>query len=527
MTMTISSIRASLSRLAPTVTLTGAIALRLAIGAMAQQSLPPATRAQQIRRTVSVTIPAKESSASSAPQSVLEFVPLIQVGPHVPASVIASRGGVVPGVDIHFYFPSDIAAAYGVDIVQASGITGAGQTIVIVDSYGSPTALQDLQKFSSDFGLPAPNLQIYYPCGTPTFSKAMHGIQARWAFETSLDLQWAHATAPDANLVLVAANPAETEGVQGFPCMFKGEEWAIQNFPGAVISQSFAATEQSFHSAADVQVAKFDKIYQDAVAKRVTILGAAGDTGTANPDKQGRLFPEPTVNWPASDPLVTAAGGTWLQYQWKWDPTITANDFYACLSTAVDPTTCYGQYLNYDVTAGTTEAVWKEDWAAATTGGGRSVLFSTPGFQSAISSNVLHGSRGIPDISWNAAIDGGVLTYIGFLGGANNGYYIIGGTSAASPQLAGVVTLANQLRQVISKQPIGYLNPVLYQLPASAFNDTIPLTFGTGAGVTTLDSNQEFGSGIPGMQTTSGWDLTTGWGSPNVPLFVAGLAAAP
>jgi subtilase family serine protease len=259
-------------------------ALCLATAAPAQQVPAAATTVPQARRTASAAISGKGSKAASP--GVLEFLPLIQVGPHVPSSVIASRGGVIPGFNIHFYFPSDIATAYGLDVVHAGGTTGSGQTIVIVDSYGSPTALQDLQQFSSDFGLSAPNLQIYYPCGTPTFSNAMHGAQSGWAFETSLDLQWAHATAPDAKLVLVAANPAETQGVQGFDCMFKGEEWAIQNFPGAVISQSFAATEQSFHSAADVQVAKFDKLYQDAVASRMTIIGATGDTGTANPDKQ-------------------------------------------------------------------------------------------------------------------------------------------------------------------------------------------------------------------------------------------------
>jgi subtilase family serine protease len=452
---------------------------------------------------------------------------MVQVGPHVPNAVIATRGGVIPGLNIHFYFPSDITAAYGVDAVHSAGTTGAGQTIVIVDSYGSPTALQDLQQFSSDFGLPAPNLQIYHPCGTPTFNNAMKGIQFNWAVEASLDLQWAHTIAPDANLVLVAANPAETQGVQGFDCMFKGEQWAIQNFPGAVVSQSFAATEQSFHSAADAQVARFDNLYRAAVTKRVTVIGATGDSGTANPDKQGRFFPYPTVNWPSSDPLVTAAGGTWLQYEWKWDPTISATDFYSCLSASADPTPCYTAYLNYDSTTATTEAVWKEDWAEAATGGGRSVLFSTPSFQSGISQTLLQGARGVPDVSWNAAVDGGVLTYLGFLGPDNSGYYIIGGTSAASPQLAGVVALANQVRHSNGKDSIGYLNPVLYQLPASAFNDTVPVTFGTGAGVTTLNSNQLFGFPIPGMTTTVGYDLTTGRGSPNVPAFVAGLAAAP
>jgi len=477
-------------------------------------SLANATWAQQ-------NSPSPKTSRPAA----LDFLPMVQVGPHVPNSVMASRGGVT-GDNIHYYFPSDITAAYGVDAVHSAGTTGAGQTIVIVDSYGSPTALQDLQQFSSDFGLPAPKLQIYHPCGTPTFSNAMHGIQFNWAVETSLDLQWAHTIAPDANLVLVAANPAETQGVQGLDCIFKGEQWAIQNFPGAVISQSFATTEQSFHSAADAQVARFDKLYRAAVTNRVTVIGATGDSGTANPDKQGRFFPYPTVNWPSTDPLVTAAGGTWLQYQWKWDPTISAIDFYSCLSTSADPTPCYTAYLNFDSTAATTEAVWKEDWAEAATGGGRSVLFSTPSFQSGISQTLLQGARGVPDVSWNAAVDGGVLTHLGFLG-PNSGYYIIGGTSAASPQLAGVVALVNQVRHGNGKDSIGYLNPVLYQLPASAFNDTVPVTFGTGAGVITLDSNQLFGFLIPGMTTTVGYDLTTGRGSPNVPAFVADLAAAP
>jgi subtilase family serine protease len=457
----------------------------------------------------------------------LQFIPLIAVGPHVALSTIGSAGGVIPGLNIHFYFPSDITAAYGVDAVHANGIRGEGETIVIVDAYGSPTALADLEQFSSDFGLPAPKLQIYHPCGKPTFNNAMKGAPAGWAFETSLDLQWAHAIAPDANLVLVASNPSETEGVQGFPCIFQGIQWAIEHYPGAVISQSFAVTEQSFRSAAATQVAKYDKVYQAAVAKRVTVLGSSGDEGSANVDKQSRLFPYPTVNWPSSDPLVTSAGGTWLQYGWKWNPMISADAFYACLGSAPDPTTCYGAYLNYIAPFTTTEAVWKEDWLPAATGGGRSVLFSTPAFQSGLSSSLLHGARGLPDLSWNAAVNGGVLVYVGFLGGEDNGYYVVGGTSASCPQLAAVVALANQIRHQNNKQSIGYLNPVLYQLPANVFNDIVPVAFGTGSGQTVLNSNEQYASGIPGLPTASGWDLTTGFGSPKVAAFVAALAAVP
>ncbi len=465
-------------------------------------------------------------------QRSLEFVPLILVAPEEPARLGTAPPACTTPVPVrtfaffHCYTPADIMAAYGVDQLHAEGITGNGQTIVIVDSYGSPTALHDLQVFSRTFGLPDPDLTIIHPTGTPTFSNSMHGVQSGWAFETSLDLQWAHAIAPDAKLVLIAANPAETEGVQGFPSMFIGEQLAVNMFPGSVISQSFAVTEQSFNSAAAVQVARFEQVYQQAVDNHVTVLGSSGDSGTANIDKQSRLFPFPTVNWPSSDPLVTSAGGTWLQFSWRWDPTVSATDFFHCLSSGTSSGTCFASFLNFTTGPGRTEAVWKEDWIEAGTGGGRSVLFSTPGFQSNISQTVLRGRRGLPDLSWNAAVDGGVLVFTSFPG-VRVGWHIVGGTSASSPQLAGLVALANQLRHQMGKQPVGYLNPRLYQLPSTDFNDIVPETFGTGPGVTTLDSNAEFGTSIPGVQTTAGWDLTTGFGSPRAHAFVHDLAALP
>jgi hypothetical protein len=76
------------------------------------------------------------------------------------------------------------------------------------------------------------------------------------------------------------------------------------------------------------------------------------------------------------------------------------------------------------------------------------------------------------------------------------------------------------------KQHVGYLNQFLYSLPSRDFNDVVPQTFGTGAGVTTVDSNTEYGSGVPGFSTTPGWDLTTGFGSPNASNFVSDLVAA-
>ncbi len=446
---------------------------------------------------------------SVAQAANLQFAPLIVLAPDdsqqptVGPYACVDPDGHPRSTAFHCYTPSEMLAAYGVDILHNAGTTGKGETIVIVDSYGSPTALSDLQRFSNTFGLPAPNLTIIYPTGTPTYSNSMHGIQANWAFETSLDLQWAHAIAPDAKLVLVAANPAETEGVQGFPSMFIGEQYAIQHYPGAVMSQSFAVTEQSFQSAADVQVAQFDQIYQQAKASNMTVFGSSGDSGTANTDKQGRVYPYPTVNWPSSDPLVTSAGGTWLQYGWTWNP-----------SSPTDTT-----YL--DTPGSRTEAVWNEPFIQAATGGGRSVLFAAPAFQSSVSS-VVNGHRGLPDVSWNAAVDGGALVYTSF-GGVRVGWHIVGGTSASSPQLAGLIALTNQLRHASSKKSIGYLNTALYGLSASDFNDIVPQTFGA----VTLDNNAQYGSGIAGMPTTAGYDLTTGRGSPKANSFVNDLAALP
>ncbi len=453
--------------------------------------------------------PAASVLQAAAATPSLQFVPLFQLAPddaQTPTSgpyACVDPSGQPRSAVFHCYTTSDIFSAYGVDQLHAEGVTGKGETIVIVDAYGSPTAQADLNKFSDAFGLPRTTITFINPDGTPPYNNSVNGSPTGWAFETSLDLQWAHAIAPDAHLVLVQAIPAETEGVQGFPGIFLGEQMAIKSYPGSVMSQSFAVTEQSFQAAASTQVSLMDQVYQMAKANHVTVFGSSGDSGTANGDKQGRVYPYPTVNWPSSDPLVTSAGGTWLQYGWTWNP-----------SSPTDP--------SYTTTPGSrTEAVWNEPFIEAATGGGRSVLFSTPGFQSGISQSLLQGARGLPDVSWNAAVDGGVLVYTSFPG-IRVGWHIVGGTSASSPQLAAVVALTNQLADSMGKAHVGYLNNYLYNLPASDFTDIVPQTFGS----VTIADNSQYGSGIAGMTAGAGYDLATGFGSPKAYSFVHDLANA-
>jgi hypothetical protein len=90
--------------------------------------------------------------------------------------------------------------------------------------------------------------------------------------------------------------------------------------------------------------------------------------------------------------------------------------------------------------------------------------------------------------------------------------------------LAGLIALTNQLADAAAKSHVGYLNPLLYSLPSSDFNDIVSLTFGPGA--VTVGDNSLFGSGIAGMATTTGFDLTTGFGSPKAYNFVQDLASA-
>src|SRR6187397_505645 len=132
-------------------------------------------------------------------------------------------GCTAAGGNLHCYVPSDIREAYGVDQLPEQG---EGQTIVLVDSYGSPRAADELQAFHDNFmpSFPAPDFEQVFPIGNPqekgnpnANGQSGPGAAAGWAGEAALDVQWAYAIAPKAHIVLLAVPPAETLGVQGFP----------------------------------------------------------------------------------------------------------------------------------------------------------------------------------------------------------------------------------------------------------------------------------------------------------------------
>ena len=169
------------------------------------------------------------------------------------------------------FTPQAIQSAYNVGPLYNQGWNGRGITIAIVDSYGSDTMAHDLHVFNQAFGLNPMCGEEGVTCaaGMPTFSQlAINGSpetkaqpgkgthledKSAWALEVALDVETSHAIAPDANILLVHSNNAETLGVQGFPNMMKAENYVVNNHLANVISQSFASAEDAFGSFQSLQ----------------------------------------------------------------------------------------------------------------------------------------------------------------------------------------------------------------------------------------------------------------------------------
>jgi len=171
------------------------------------------------------------------------------------------------------YVPAQIRHAYGLDLL-ANG--GAGQVIGIVDAYGSPTLQNDLNVFSGKFGLPTNTIQIVY-AGAKSST-----INAGWALETSLDVEWAHALAPKAKIVVAVANSASTSS------LLAAVDAAV-NAGATIVTMSWGGSEFSSES---VYETHFNK-------KGVTFLASSGDNGAG-------------TSWPAASPSVVSVGGTSL-----------------------------------------------------------------------------------------------------------------------------------------------------------------------------------------------------------------------
>jgi subtilase family serine protease len=397
------------------------------------------------------------------------------------------------------YGPSQIRQAYDLPSLYARGVTGQGRTIVIVDSFGSPTIQHDLAVFDQAFGLPAPpRFTIIHPAGHVPDYNPNNSDMVGWAGETTLDVEYAHAVAPGASIVLAETPVSETEGVHGFPQIVQAEEYVIRHHLGDVISQSFSATEQTFPGQAAIRALR--GVYQLAASNRVTVLAASGDSGAADVRlDQSTYYPFPVTSWPDSDPLVTAVGGTQLHFTATGQPAA--------------PTVWNDTYNR----AANEFAVGNAGPNPLAGGGGRSVLFGRPGYQNGVK-NVTGAQRGVPDISMSAACNGSVDTY-GTFGGAPSGWSPSCGTSEATPLFAGIVALAAQ----VAGRPLGPVNPVLYRLAAAHARGLVDVTKGDNTVYFTQGGRRHT---VRGFTAAPGYDLASGVGTVDAAFFVGELASA-
>jgi subtilase family serine protease len=398
------------------------------------------------------------------------------------------------------YEPGQIQTAYNLAPLFKHGVTGKGQTIVIVDSFGSPTIQHDLAVFDKTFGLPAPpSLKVIQPAGkVPAYDPA-NSDMVGWAGETTLDVQYAHTMAPGANILLVETPVSETEGVTGFPQIVKAENYVVNHHLGSVISQSFGATEQTFPNKATLESLR--SAFENAAAHHVTVTAATGDSGAADVGlDETTYYLHPVVGWPPSDPLVTAVGGTQLHLNaagQKTSPDTVWNDTY---------------------NKATQEYIFGDAGPNPLAGnGGKSIFFSRPWYQDGVK-NIVGNSRGLPDISMSGACNGAVDTYNSY-GGIPAGWYPTCGTSEATPIFSGVVALADQ----VAGHPLGLINPALYKLSAEHAPGIVDVTSGN----TTVSFTQ---NGklytVKGASAKRGYDLASGVGTINGAYFVPELAWA-
>jgi subtilase family serine protease len=343
------------------------------------------------------------------------------------------------------FTPAQIRHAYGFDLISNQG---AGQTIALVDAYDDANAGNDLSVFSKQFNLPACTTgngcfrQLYSSGRKPQ-------ANANWAVEIALDIEWAHAIAPQAKILLVEAPSNNLSD------LLSAVDFAVRN-GASVVSMSWTSGELSSERNLD----------NHFVATGVTFLAASGDSGNG-------------VNYPAASPDVIAVGGTSL-----------------ILDTS-------GNYSS--------ETAWSGS------GGGLSKYEYEPISQAQFPiADDIHGTRGVPDVSYNANPGTGYAIYdsIGISG--YSGWFQVGGTSAAAPQWAALVAIANSQRAAARKANLSATGTSVYAVGKSSLSANFhAVTSGTNGSCGTL------------CDALAGYDYVTGLGTPQTKVLVPALAARP
>ena len=428
-------------------------------------------------------IPAALAGVVSGPVSLHDFRRRSEIGTRTPLATdaVAGEGPLAAAQPLytsgstHYLFPADWATIYDLNPLYVAGTTGVGTSTAIAGR--SNIDLSDVAAFRTIAGLAAKNPTVILAGANP-------GLVAGDQDEATLDVEWSGAVAPDAAVTLAAAgSTATTDGVD------LAAEYIVNHALAPVVSVSYGSCEQQMGTA---ELAFYNSLWEQAASEGMSVLVASGDAGAAGCYEGSAAAGSGTaVNGLCTSPYATCVGGT------EFDEGSNPAQYWAATNAPN-----YGTALGY-----IPEEVWNESglnggsglWAS---GGGASTIYAQPQWQMGLSgANAANGMRAVPDISAAAAAHDGYVIY------ENGSYYVVSGTSAASPSLAGVMAL------VVERQGgtgVGNANPGLYSLSSAAHSPFHPTPSGDNSVL-----------GVKGF-TASGaeYNLATGLGSVDGALLV-------
>ena len=438
------------------------------------------------------------------------------------------------------YDAAEMQTAYGLDKVFKKGLDGNGQTIVIVDAFGSNTISADANLFSSLNKLPEftkSNFAIFTPNGSATCTSTNGCIAGNWQFETTLDVEWAHAMAPGANIALVLAAD------NSFTNLDIANLFAIENQLGTVVSNSFGSPEVLIADMDPAELTVENGISEIAAALGISQNISSGDNGDnlAIDTKDG--VPAVSVGVNADSPFATGVGGT---------------STFLDASNNIQVQTGWG--LNLSEIAGPTPSPIIPpafQGFLEGSGGGTSVVYAKPKFQKG-STTAGVKFRQVPDIAMNADPQTGneIIVTPDSVPGHSQDVEVFGGTSLACPMFSAVWSIANQAASEAGFGPLGQAAPILYELSSNAITDVNLKAADTKNNVTgsilnppnplqKLSAAALAGPQAPttrfvsalfqlsatdwdvltfgtdsSLSTESGWDNVTGLGTPNGQTFI-------
>ncbi len=390
----------------------------------------------------------------------------------------------------HYLVPDDLATLYDLWPLYNSGIDGSGQKLAVMGQ--TDLVLSDIATFRSLSGLPASA-----PTTVLVTGSADPGVVSDDIGEADLDVEWSGGVARKAQIVYVNSKNGA----------FDSLSFAITHNLAPVITISYGDCEPNFSSS---EITMLTSLGQQANAQGQTVVGPSGDSGAADcdyPTTSTATVKSAThgyaVDVPASMPYVTGAGGTRFS---------ESTSFY----WTTNNTTTYASAIGYigEIGWNDTAVEIASGGSISATGGGVSTLFSKPAWQTG-AGVPNDGKRDVPDVSFDSSADhDGYLacsqsSCVNGFRASDNTLTVFGGTSAASPVFAGMVTLLNQQ----TGSPQGNVNPRLYALAATSSDAFHDITSGDNKVPCTAGTKDCPSGGTIGYTAGVGYDLVTGLGS--------------